>query len=46
MFDFENPASEEEDSEKDKENQSNKPQEASHIEVTQTEWDRKQKKLA
>ena len=35
-FDFENPVSEEEDSEKDKENQSNKPQKL-HIEVTQTE---------
>ena len=35
-FDFENPVSEEEDSEKDKENQNNKPQKL-HIEVTQTE---------
>ena len=35
-FDFENPVSEEEDSEKGKENQNNKPQKL-HIEVTQTE---------
>lgn len=35
-FDFENPVSEEEDSENDKENQNNKPQKL-HIEVTQTE---------